>query len=125
MNKSGTSVGQAVQFYKIELPDILIICDDFNLPLAKLRFRSSGSAGGQKGLADIIRQLGSEQVPRLRIGIGPPEGRDGADHVLSRFDKHEQPEIDIAIAQAADAVEVWACDGIERAMNQYNRASGE
>ncbi len=123
MNKSGTSVREAVQFYKVELPDVLIVCDDFNLPLAKLRMRPSGSAGGQKGLADTIRQLGTEEVPRLRIGIGaPPGGRDGADHVLGRFDRQEQPEIDVAIAEAADAAILWANDGIDKAMNRYNRA---
>jgi PTH1 family peptidyl-tRNA hydrolase len=126
MNKSGTSVGLATQFYKIEPSDVLVVCDDFNLPLARLRIRTGGSAGGQKGLADIIRQLGTDQVPRLRIGIGlPPDSRTASDYVLGKFGKHEQPEIDVAIAQAADAVACWAVDGIEKAMNQYNRAGGE
>lgn len=122
MNNCGSSVREAVQFYKLDLPDVLIVSDDFNLPLGKLRLRPGGSAGGQKGLADIIRRLGTEEVPRLRIGIGEPAGRDGADHVLRRFDKHQRAEIDVAIAKAADAVAVWACEGIETAMNRYNRA---
>lgn len=126
MNKSGTSVGQAAQFYKVEPPDILVVCDDFNLPLGKLRMRTQGSAGGQKGLADIIRQLGSDAVPRLRIGIGaPPGGRDAADFVLGKFGKHEQTEIDVSIAIAADAVKHWATEGIASAMNRYNRAGDD
>lgn len=120
MNKSGTSVGLAAQFYKIEPSDMLIVCDDFNLPLGKLRLRAAGSAGGQKGLADIIRQLGADQVPRLRIGIGSPDSS-GADYVLSKFDKRDQDEILVTIAQAADAAVCWAVEGIDKAMNQYNR----
>jgi PTH1 family peptidyl-tRNA hydrolase len=126
MNKSGTSVGQAVQFYKLDLADVLIVCDDFNLPLGKLRMRASGSSGGQKGLADILRQLGSEAVSRLRIGIGaPPGGREAADFVLGKFSKQEQVEIDIAVAEAADAVVTWSCEGIATAMNKHNRSSGD
>jgi PTH1 family peptidyl-tRNA hydrolase len=123
MNNSGTSVREAVKFYKFELPDVLIVSDDFNLPLGRLRLRPGGSAGGQKGLADIIRQLGTEEVPRLRLGIGAPSGRDGADHVLGKFSKHERTEIDVTIAEAADAVTLWANEGIAPAMNRYNRAS--
>src|SRR5688572_30356880 len=86
MNLSGASVLAARDFYKIELQDILIVCDDFNLPLGKLRLRARGSAGGQNGLADILRRLGTEDLPRLRIGIGsPPPGRDPAGYVLGRF----------------------------------------
>jgi PTH1 family peptidyl-tRNA hydrolase len=100
---------------------LLVISDDLNLPLAKLRFRPSGSSGGQKGLADIIRRLGTEQVPRLRVGIGaPPAGRDGADFVLGKFTKAERQEMDVAVMQAADAVEAWARDGLAAAMNRYN-----
>ncbi|MBL9125001.1 MAG: aminoacyl-tRNA hydrolase [Planctomycetaceae bacterium] len=126
MNKSGTSVGQAVQFYKLDLADVLIVCDDFNLPLGKLRLRTGGSAGGQKGLADIIRQLGTDQVPRLRVGIGAPPGSgDAADFVLGKFNKQQQQEIDVAVAEAADAVVAWAADGIATAMNQYNRSTSD
>jgi PTH1 family peptidyl-tRNA hydrolase len=120
MNLSGESVLAARDFYKIPHEDLLIVSDDFNLPLAKLRFRNSGSSGGQRGLEDIIRRLG-EDVPRLRIGIGnPPAGRDAADFVLGRFSKTEQPEIEVAIVRAADAVEAWVREGIATAMNRYN-----
>ncbi len=85
-----------------------MVCDDFNLPLAQLRFRSKGSAGGQKGLADVIRVLGGEEVARLRIGIGgAPPGWDAADYVLGKFTRQEQSEIDETTVRAAEAVETW------------------
>jgi PTH1 family peptidyl-tRNA hydrolase len=121
MNLSGASVLAARDFYKIPDCDLLVVSDDFNLPLGKLRFRKSGSSGGQRGLEDILRRLGTEDVPRLRIGIGgPPSGRDAADWVLGRFTKAEVPEIEEAIWRAADAVAVWIREGIAVAMNRYN-----
>jgi PTH1 family peptidyl-tRNA hydrolase len=121
MNRSGRSVGAAVSFYQLPLADVLVVSDDFNLPLGKLRFRSEGSAGGQKGLGDIIRRLGSEQVSRLRIGIGPvPDEWDAADYVLGKFDKDERPLIDETIQRAADGVECWIADGIAASMNRFN-----
>jgi PTH1 family peptidyl-tRNA hydrolase len=121
MNRSGASVQAAQDFYKLPLEDLLVISDDLNLPLGKLRIRPDGSAGGQKGLADIIRCLGTEQFPRLRIGIGAaPEGWDAADFVLSTFKREEWPEMETAIARAADAVVDWAHKGIQYSMNQYN-----
>ncbi len=122
MNRSGQSVRAAKDFYKIANEDILVLCDDLNLPLAKLRFRTQGSAGGQKGLGDIIRQLGTEDFSRLRIGIGsPPEGWDWADFVLSKFTKTELPDIEEAVFASVDAVAVWACEGTEPCMNRYNK----
>jgi PTH1 family peptidyl-tRNA hydrolase len=121
MNASGGSVLAARDFYKIELADMLIVCDDFNLPLAKLRLRAKGSAGGQKGLEDILRRLGTEEVPRLRMGIGAvPPGRDVAGYVLSRFTKDEQPVIAEAIERAAEAAVAWVEQGLEPVMNRYN-----
>jgi PTH1 family peptidyl-tRNA hydrolase len=121
MNLSGASVLAARDFYKIELPDILIVCDDFNLPLGKLRLRAKGTAGGQNGLANILERLGTDEVPRLRIGIGPvPAGRDAAAFVLSRFMKDEQPVIAEALDRAATAAVAWAESGIAEAMNKYN-----
>jgi PTH1 family peptidyl-tRNA hydrolase len=121
MNRSGTSVREARAFYKLPLEDVLIICDDLNLPLGQLRLRRSGSAGGQKGLADIINKLGDEAVPRLRIGIGsPPEGWDGADFVLGTFSRREREEVEPAIRRAADAVADWVASGIDECMNRYN-----
>ena len=121
MNLSGASVLAARDFYKLENADLLIVCDDFNLPLAKLRFRSEGSAGGQRGLADVIDRLGTEVVGRLRIGVGPvPPNWDPADFVLSRFAKEDLTEIESTLSRAADGVEDWVTQGIEICMNQYN-----
>ncbi len=121
MNRSGASVLAACDFFKLPLEDLLVICDDINLPLAKLRARPGGSSGGQKGLADIIRRLGTEEFPRLRIGVGsPPEGMDAVRYVLNRFTREEVPEVEKAVARAAEATTVWALQGVEHCMNQYN-----
>jgi PTH1 family peptidyl-tRNA hydrolase len=121
MNRSGQSVSAAIGFYQLPLCDLLVVSDDFNLPLGTLRFRSQGSAGGQKGLQDIIRRLGSEQFNRLRIGIGPvPDAWNAADFVLSRFTADERPLIHDTISRAADGVECWVRDGIEASMNRFN-----
>jgi PTH1 family peptidyl-tRNA hydrolase len=121
MNASGASVLATRDFYKIELADMLVVCDDFNLPLAKLRLRAKGSAGGQKGLDDILRRLGTEEVPRLRIGIGAPQpGRDVAGYVLSRFANDEQPVIAEALDRAAEAAAGWVGQGLEQTMNKHN-----
>lgn len=122
MNLSGGSLLAARDFYKIENHDLLVVCDDFNLPLGRLRVRAKGSAGGQKGLADILRRLGTQDIARLRVGIGePPANWDPADFVLSKFAKQERPEIDLAVRVAADAVAVWAAEGVAACMNRYNR----
>lgn len=121
MNRSGSSVQPARDFYKLENQQLLVICDDFNLPLAKLRFRAEGSSGGQKGLRDVINRLGTERFPRLRIGVGPPkENWDVADFVLSKFEKQERAEVMSTVQRAADAVADWTRHGTEYCMNQYN-----
>lgn len=121
MNNSGSSVQAARDFYKLPNEELLVICDDLNLPLAKLRFRAKGSSGGQKGLEDIIRKLGTEEFSRLRIGIGsPPDGWDPTDYVLAKFARHQIAEIEEAIRRAADAVALWAREGIQNCMNRYN-----
>jgi PTH1 family peptidyl-tRNA hydrolase len=121
MNVSGRSVVRARDFYKLDNSDILVVCDDFNLPLGKLRVRVKGSSGGQNGLADVIRALGTDEVPRLRIGVGEvPAGWNAADFVLSKFSKKELAEIEPAVWRAADAVSLWARQGIQECMNRYN-----
>ena len=121
MNLSGTSVLEARDFYKIDPANILVVCDDFQLPLYKIRLREKGSSGGQKGLADVIRRLGTDTVPRLRVGVGEvPAGWDPADFVLGKFTKAEQPDKELAVVKAADAVEIWVTSGIATAMNRYN-----
>jgi PTH1 family peptidyl-tRNA hydrolase len=123
MNLSGRSVGQAVRFYKLPVTDLLVVCDDLSLPVGKLRLRPGGSDGGQKGLRDIAAQLGTDQFPRLRIGIGENEGLDAADYVLSRFRSTERNAIDDALILALQAVAVWVTQGIDAAMNRFNGPS--
>jgi len=124
MNLSGRAVQQIVKFYQAPLEDVLVVCDDLNLKLGQLRMRANGSAGGQKGLQSILQVMGTEEVPRLRIGIDrPPPQMDSADYVLSRFRKDELDTIDQAIVRAATAVELWIRDGIDAAMNQTNGAA--
>ena len=121
MNLSGGSVLAARDFYKLDLTDILVICDDFQLPLKTIRMRPNGSAGGQKGLADTITRLSSTTIPRLRVGIGPvPNQQDPPSFVLGKFSKYEQVDLDETIQRAADAAESWASLGIEASMNRYN-----
>ncbi len=128
MNRSGSSVAEAVSWYGIDPEtDLLVVCDDLNLPLGTLRLRAAGSDGGQKGLRDVIRALGTERVPRLRLGIGPlPPGVDASTFVLSRFLPEERPVVEEMVQRAADCVETWWRYGINRAMTTYNvRPSGE
>jgi PTH1 family peptidyl-tRNA hydrolase len=121
MNLSGRSVQLASQFYQIAEEDLLLVCDDFHLDLGVLRLRPGGSDGGQKGLADTIRQLGTDGFARLRFGIGPvPERWAAADFVLGKFTAGERPLADRQIARSAEAVETWIAHGIQRAMNEYN-----
>ncbi len=122
MNLSGRAVGKLFEFYKLQPDAVTVICDDLNLPTGRLRWRAKGSAGGQKGLLDISRHLGTQEIARLRIGIGRPPGRqDPADYVLGRFGKAEREEIDLAIEKAADSVELWLTDGTVTTMNKYNQ----
>jgi PTH1 family peptidyl-tRNA hydrolase len=121
MNLSGSSVLAARDFYKIPDSDMIVICDDFNLPLDTLRLRPGGSAGGQNGLADVLARLGTTTIPRLRLGIGPvPAGWKAADFVLGKFPKAERERVGVVIERAADAAEEWAALGIQAAMNAYN-----
>ena len=122
MNRSGESVWQFVRFYQPEPADIVVICDDMNLPTGRLRWRPSGSAGGQNGLNDIIQRLGHQQFPRLRIGVGRPPGRmDVTAWVLGRFRENEKEDIEHAVVRAADSVENWIVEGIEPTMVEFNR----
>ncbi len=123
MNLSGQSVQPAQAFHKIANEDLLVVCDDLNLPTGQLRFRANGSSGGQKGMEDIIRRLGTDQFPRLRIGIDrPPAGRDVSGYVLGKFTSAEQTEIEIAIQKAADGVRDWIKLGLSHCMTKYNGA---
>jgi len=120
MNLSGRSVRQLVDFYQVALPDLLVVCDDINLPLGKLRIRVRGSHGGHNGLRDIQSHLGTAEYTRMRIGVGSPEPGEAVDHVLSRFRPSEQAVIVEAEETAVQAVGVWIDQGPEACMNQYN-----
>ena len=121
MNRSGQAVQPARDFYKVANDQILVICDDLALPVGKLRLRAKGSAGGQKGLDDILRRLGADAICRLRIGIGAaPTGWDAADYVLGKFTSAEVDVVAEVVGRAADAAVDWATRGIEFSMNKYN-----
>ena len=136
MNRSGAAVRQLVDFWKVENEDLLVLVDDLNLELGRIRIRGSGSDGGHNGLASVIEHLGHEAFSRLRVGVGPaPDAeqhatftrRGGAgkyaEFVLSPFTKEERPAVAEAVARAADAVECWITEGLEAAMNRFNPAS--
>ena len=126
MNVSGQAIGELARYYRITPDDLLVVCDDVNLPLGRLRARASGSEGGHNGLRSVAQHLGSTDYPRLRVGVGRGDDRrDLADHVLARFDPEERPGIEAAIARAADAVLMWTDDGLEKTMNVFNRAEDE
>lgn len=122
MNLSGQAVRKAVDFFKSPLEDVLVVVDDMNLPLGRLRLRADGSAGGQKGLKNTIEHLGTDKFARLRLGIGPPRaGMSGEAHVLGRFTPDERPWMDQGIERGARAVEAWVRLGLADAMNEFNR----
>jgi len=119
MNLSGRCVRQVMDFYQLIVADLLVVCDDINLPLGKLRVRVRGTHGGHNGLRDIQVHLGTTEYARLRLGVDAP--REGAiDHVLGRFNPAERAVIDDAVVLASQAVLVWASRGVEACMNQYN-----
>jgi peptidyl-tRNA hydrolase, PTH1 family len=119
MNLSGLAVRKVLARERVKLEDVLVVVDDFALPLGKLRLRERGSAGGHNGLRSIIAEMGTQEFARLRVGIGEPS-RDATDHVLSRFDAAERALLAEVIDAAADAVEEWARDGVARASNRWN-----
>ena len=121
MNVSGECVRAAADFYKVSEEDIIIVYDDISLEPGRLRVRGKGSAGGHNGIKNIIAHLGSQEFPRVKVGIGEkPKGMDLADYVLSRFSKGEWEQMEQAFKDAADAVEVIISQGTEEAMNRFN-----
>jgi peptidyl-tRNA hydrolase, PTH1 family len=120
MNLSGRSARQVLDFYQVPREDLLVVCDDINLPLGKLRVRRRGSAGGHNGLRDIQNHLGTPEYPRLRIGVGAPPEAEAVAYVLGRFRPTERDAIDEALARAVEAVVSWVRQGIAVCMNQYN-----
>lgn len=122
MNLSGEAVGEAARFYKIPPEHVLVISDDISLPLGKLRIRASGSAGGHNGLKNIIQHLGSDQFPRIKVGVGMPDNADYdiADWVTGRPMGAEQKPLMEALDRAVAAVPVLIRDGVEKAQNRFN-----
>lgn len=120
MNLSGTSVREAIHWYKLDLEDVLVVVDDMDLPLGQIRLRPDGSAGGHNGLKSIFSELGTTTVPRMRVGIGRGGGSSTA-HVLSRFNESEAAELPEIVERAVDATERWIDVGIVSAMNEINQ----
>jgi PTH1 family peptidyl-tRNA hydrolase len=120
MNLSGQAIRQLVDFYQLPVEDLLVVCDDFNLPLGRLRFRARGTHGGHNGLRDIQNHLGTTAYSRLRIGVGAPEEGEPVDYVLGRFRPSERPLMNEALERAVQGVADWWINGIDYCMNQYN-----
>lgn len=123
MNLSGQAVVAAMNFYKISREDLLVVCDDVNIPLGSIRIRAKGSAGGQNGLKNIILSLGSEEFARLRVGVGQDSlPASLSSFVLSKFTEEERKTVERVIGVCHDAVFAFAAQGVEQAMTNYNKA---
>ncbi|MGA7671140.1 MAG: aminoacyl-tRNA hydrolase [Nitrolancea sp.] len=122
MNVSGNAVGPAVRWYHVPLDQLLVIYDDLDLPFGRMRIRPSGSSGGHNGVTSIIQRLGTDQFPRLRLGIGRAANSGAISHVLSRFDRSEEKALKDYVGRAASAAIRWHFEGIDVAMNEFNRA---
>jgi peptidyl-tRNA hydrolase, PTH1 family len=122
MNRSGHSLFAIAQFYKIQPQEILVVLDDFALPLGRLRLRPNGGSGGHNGLDSIIAQFGTEEIPRLRVGIGAAPMAGAIDYVLGRFFDEEKPLVRSSIERAGDAVKCAIDNGLVSAMNTFNKA---
>lgn len=121
MNLAGQSVGPLVRFFQVPLPCLLVVCDDLDLPRGVLRFRPGGGSAGHRGLRSIFETLGSQDFPRLRIGIGrPPASMDPADYVLQDLNRDEREVISSAIARGIEGIHLFVEQGIEAAMNRFN-----
>ena len=121
MNRSGDAVASLARYFDVAASDLMVVVDEAALPFGRLRARARGSAGGHNGLKSVIDRLGTQEFPRLRLGVGRGDGRrDLADHVLSKFEPGERAELETFIARAADAAEMFAVDGIGTVMNTYN-----
>lgn len=120
MNNSGDCIGRVVRYKNVTPADLLVVVDDVNLPLGKLRLRAEGSPGGHNGLRSLVEYLGTEDFARLRMGVGPSESRDLRSYVLGRFTPEERPLRDEMVARAADAVFRFLDEGLAQAMNRFN-----
>lgn len=125
MNRSGQPLHAIAQFFKISPEQILVVVDDFSLPLGRLRIRQSGGPGGHNGLESIIVQFGTEEIPRLRVGIGPAPSEGSIDYVLSNFFEEEKPLVRSTVERAAEAVKCAVDKGVVSAMNTFNKIEEE
>jgi PTH1 family peptidyl-tRNA hydrolase len=122
MNRSGEAVKKAVHFFHVGMEDLIVIHDDLDLPFGRLRFKRRGGDGGHQGIRSIIESMGGNMFLRLKVGIGrPPKGVDPAEYVLNPFDEAQQPHLDEILNQAVEAIVVMLSEGMERAMNRYQR----
>jgi len=121
VNLSGSAVRRTADWYRCPIDDLIVICDDMNLPLGRLRVRRAGSSGGHNGLESLIQHLGTTAFARVRVGIGsPPPPMAGVDYVLGRFTEEEEPVIEAACNNAASAVITWVRRGIDECMSRHN-----
>ena len=122
MNRSGETVKKMADFFHMSIGDLVVVHDDLDLPFGRLRFKQRGGDGGQQGVRSIIERMGGNNFLRLKIGIGrPPQGMDPADYVLDVFDRNEQSQLDQVLSEAAGAVKVMLLEGLEKAMNQFQK----
>lgn len=122
MNSSGESVGALLSFYRVPIPQLLVVTDDADLPLGEIRLRGRGSSGGHHGLESIEQHVGTREFARLKVGIGRTTSgrREITNYVLGKFSAEEKPLLEKVLQRAADQAQCWAADGIEKAMNRFN-----
>ena len=126
MNLSGESVREVANFYKIPAANIIILHDDMSIDVGRMRIRAKGSAGGQNGIKNIILQLGTEEFPRIKLGVGQPKpNMDWISHVMGGFSKEEKPRLEQIISASSDAVEIMIKSGVSEAMNKFNGFKAE
>lgn len=125
MNLSGISVQAVLRFYRIAASDLLVVYDDLDLPVGRLRIRANGSSGGHKGMESVIQHASTTEISRVRVGIGKVHRSGTVGHVLGVFGADEKPEIDAALRDAAEACECWVREGTTTAMNRFNRRDKE
>ncbi len=126
MNASGQAIGALLKFYKIPLKNLLVAYDDVDLPFETMRLKPSGGSAGHRGMKNIIQQLGTQEFPRLRLGVGRAYGaKQAADYVLKPFSKEESEFLSVVLDRAAEAALAYVTEGIQRAMTEYNQVSGE
>jgi PTH1 family peptidyl-tRNA hydrolase len=124
MNLSGEAVKKATDFFHSKMEDLIVVHDDLDLPFGRLRFKGRGGDGGHQGVRSIMERMGGNNFLRLKVGIGrPPQGMDSADYVLDVFDRIEQSHLDQILSQAAESLKVTVLEGLEKAMNQFQKKS--